>query len=67
MALFLYEIMIHKKKSTIFENLKKVWQLATLQPLEAHGIEVPFWKPPISHGLEPGGHGDGRAFRAQKP
>ena len=27
--------------------MKKVWQSATLQPLEAYGQVVPFWKPPI--------------------
>ena len=33
--------------------------------LEAHGQAIPFWKPPISHCLEPGGRGGGRNFRAQ--
>ena len=47
--------------------MKKVWQPATLQPLEAHEQVVPFWKPPISHCLEPGGHGGGKTFRSQKP
>ena len=27
---------------------------------------VNFWKPPISYCLEPGGHGGGKNFRAQK-
>ena len=46
--------------------MKKVWQPATLEPLKAHGQLVPFWKPPISHCLEPGDHGDGGTFKAQK-
>ena len=50
-----------------FWKMKKVWQPATLQPLEAHGQLVPFWKPPVSHCLQPAGHWDGRTFRAQKP
>ena len=32
-----------------------------------NGQVVPFLKLPISHCLEPGGHGDGSTFRAQKP
>ena len=47
--------------------MKKVLQPATLQPLEAHEQVVPFWKPLFLYCLEPGGHGDGRTFRAQKP
>ena len=46
--------------------MKKLSQPATLQAIEAHGQVVPFWKPPISYFLEPGGHGGGRTFRAQK-
>ena len=46
-----------------FFEILKVWQPVTLQPLEVHGLTVPFWKPPISHCVEPGGHGDGRTFR----
>ena len=46
---------------------EKVWQSATLQPLEENGQVIPFWKPPISNCLDPGGHGGGRTFRAQKP
>ena len=45
----------------------KLWQPVTLQPLEAHGQVVIFEKPPISHCLEPGGHGGGRTFRAKRP
>ena len=44
----------------------KTLTTATLQSFEALGQEVPFWKPLISHCLEPGGHGGGRTFRAQK-
>ena len=48
----------------IFDFFKPV----TLQPLEAHEQVVPFWKLPISHCLEPGGHGGGRTFlRAHNP
>ena len=47
--------------------MKKVRQPATLKPLEAHGQEIHFWKPPISNLLEPGGHGGGRSFRTQNP
>ena len=47
--------------------MKKVCQPATFQPLEVNGQLVPFWKHPISHCLEPGGHAGGRTFRAQKP
>ena len=43
----------------------KVQQPAILQPLEAHEQVVPFWKPPISHCLEPGVHGNSRAIIAQ--
>ena len=50
-----------------FFQVLKLSQPVTLQPLEAHGQVVPFWKPPISHCLEPGGHGGGRTFTAQKP
>ena len=59
--------MRHKKKSTIFEKQKKFDNLATFHPLKAHEQVVPFWKPPISHCLEPGGHGGARMFRAQNP
>jgi len=37
-----------------------------LQPIKAQGQVVPFWKPPISHCLEPDGHMGGKTFRAQK-
>ena len=47
--------------------MKKVWQPTTLQPLVAHGQIVPFWKPPISHCLEPDGHGGVRTYGAQNP
>ena len=47
--------------------MKKVKQPATLQPLEAHGQVVPFWKPPNSHCLEPGVHGNRRDIMAQNP
>ena len=57
-----YEILKEKCK---FWKIKKVWQPATVQPFEEHGQVVPFWKPPISHCMEPGGHGGGRTFRAQ--
>ena len=50
-----------------FLKNEKVWQPVTLQPLEANEQVVHFWKPPISYWLEPGGHGGGRTFRAQKP
>ena len=46
--------------------MKKVWQPASFQPLEAHEQVVPFWKPPISHCLELDAHGGGKPFRAQK-
>ena len=51
----------------VFFKILKNWQPITLQPLETHGQVEPFWKPPISHCMEPGGHGGGRTFRAQKP
>ena len=35
-----------------FWKMKKVWQPATLQPLEAHEQVVPFWNPPISKCLD---------------
>ena len=44
-----------------------IFSYEEMQPLEAHGQVVPFLKPPISHCLEPGGHGGGRTFRAQNP
>ena len=56
---------IHKKNN--FWKMKKVWQPATFQPLEALGQVVPFWKLPISHCLDPGGHRRERTFGAQKP
>ena len=45
-----------------FFQVLKLWQPVALQPLEAHGQVVPFWKPPISHCLEPGGHRVGISF-----
>ena len=54
------------KRNVQFLKNEKVWQPATLQPFEAHGQVVPFWKPPISYCLEPGGHGGGKTFRAKK-
>ena len=50
-----------------FFQILKVGQPATLQPLEVHGQLVPFWKPTISHFLEPGVHGNSRAIMAQNP
>ena len=47
--------------------MKKVWQPPTSQPLEVYGQVMPFWKPPISHCLEPGVHGNSRAIMAQNP
>ena len=49
-----------------FLKNEKVRQPTTVQPLEAHEQVVLFWKPPILHCLEPGGHGVGKTFRAQK-
>ena len=46
-----------------FVKNEKNLQPATLQPIESHGQVVPFWKPLISHCLEPGVHGGGRSFR----
>ena len=48
------------ENSAIYEQ---VWFL----PFEASGQVIPFWKPPISHCLDPVYHGGGRTFRAQKP
>ena len=36
------------KSNVQFLKNEKVWQPVTLQPLEANGQVVPFWKPPIS-------------------
>ena len=57
---------LYIKSNVQFLKNEKVWQPATLQPIEAHEQVVPFWKPLISHNLEPGGHGGGKTFRAQK-
>ena len=48
-----------------FKFLEKYLSLVTLQTLEATGQVVPFWKLPISHCLEPVGHGGCMTFRAQ--
>ena len=47
--------------------MKKNLQPATLQPLQVHGQVIPFRKPPISHCLEAGVHGNSRAIMAQNP
>ena len=67
MALFSYDNMIHKKKKSIFWKTEKVWLPTTLQSLEVHGQVIPFWKPPISHCLEPGVHRNSMAIMAQNP
>ena len=40
-----------------------ICHIVTLKPLEGHGQVVPFWKPPISNCLEPGGQGGGKLLR----
>ena len=66
---FLYIILSYENSATYeqfwFFQVLKLWQPVTLQPVEAHWQVVPFWKLPISHCLEPGGHGGSRTFRAQ--
>ena len=67
--LFLCIILSYENSATYelfwFFQVLKIWQPVTLQHLEANRQVVPFWKLPISHVLEPGGHGGGRTFRAQ--
>ena len=61
-AVKLFSSMFTKQKQML-----QVCQPVALPPPAANRQTVPFWKPPISLCLEPGGHGDGRTFRAQKP
>ena len=65
---FLFVIFSYENSATYehfwFFEVLKLWQPVTLQPLEANGRVVPFWKPLISHCLEPDDHGGGRTSRA---
>ena len=49
------------ENSTTYEHFW-FWHPVTFQPLDSHGQIIPFWKPPISHCLEPGGHRGGISF-----
>ena len=56
--LFMYHIVIAYENTATYEHfwffqVLKLWQPVTLQPLEAQGHVLPFWKPPIKICLEP--------------
>ena len=57
---FMYHIVIWKQRHlwTLFFQALKLWQPVTLQPLEAQGHVLHFWKSPIYICLNPDCQGD---------